>query len=111
MKAWQLDRLGGTSPLMTSPRRKFVRAASWCALRRRRRCRTYVESKLPMYNPPKGAFIPWTNGVGVVHAVGRQPWNALWFGSAAFGRAAPDSPASPVLADCQLLIAVFWWAR
>jgi alcohol dehydrogenase len=41
-----------------------------------------------MYNPPKGAFTPGTNGVGVVHAVGRNlwhlkpgqaAWNALWF--------------------------------
>jgi D-arabinose 1-dehydrogenase-like Zn-dependent alcohol dehydrogenase len=50
--------------------------------------KAYVEGKLPMYNPPKGAFTPGANGVGVVHAVGRNlwhlkpgqaAWNALWF--------------------------------
>jgi alcohol dehydrogenase len=37
--------------------------------------KAYVEGKLPMYNPPKGAFTPGTNGVGVVHAIGRDVWH------------------------------------
>jgi len=35
----------------------------------------YVEGKLPMYNPPKGTFTPGGNGVGVVHAIGRDVWH------------------------------------
>jgi alcohol dehydrogenase len=37
----------------------------------------YVEGKLPMYNPPKGAFTPGGNGVGVVHAIGRDVWHLM----------------------------------
>jgi alcohol dehydrogenase len=37
--------------------------------------KAYVEGKLPMYNPPKGAFTQGTNGVGVVQAVGRDVWH------------------------------------
>lgn len=37
--------------------------------------KAYLEGQLPIYNPPKGAFTPRGNGVGVVHAVGRDVWH------------------------------------
>jgi len=30
---------------------------------------------LPYYSPPKGAFTPGSNGVGVIHSVGRDVWH------------------------------------
>jgi alcohol dehydrogenase len=35
----------------------------------------YVEGKLTAYKPPKGLFTPGGNGVGMVHAVGRDVWH------------------------------------
>src|SRR5260221_2283812 len=78
MKAWQLDRLGGTLTFkdIATPE---LRAASVLvrmdASALMSYMKAYVEGKLPMYNPPKGAFTPGTNGVGVVHAVGRDVWH------------------------------------
>jgi alcohol dehydrogenase len=37
--------------------------------------KSYVEGKLPFYNPPRGPFTIGTNGVGVVEAVGRDVWH------------------------------------
>ena len=37
--------------------------------------KAYVIGKLPVYNPPLGAFTLGTNGVGVVEAVGRDVWH------------------------------------
>ena len=78
MKAWQLDRLGETLSFkdipVPEPRPGSVlvriEASSLMSY-----LKDYVEGKLPMYNPPKGAFTPGGNGVGVVHAIGRDVWH------------------------------------
>ena len=41
----------------------------------------YVEGKLPAYNPPKGVT-PGSNGVGVVHVIGRDVWHLNLFPTA-----------------------------
>jgi alcohol dehydrogenase len=61
MKAWQLDRLGGTLSFkdipVPEPRPGSVlvriEASSLMSY-----LKDYVEGKLPMYNPPKRAFTP-----------------------------------------------------
>jgi alcohol dehydrogenase len=35
----------------------------------------YVEGKLSIYETPEGSFTPGGNGVGVIHAVGRDVWH------------------------------------
>ena len=78
MKAWQLDRLGGNLTLKdiatpeVRPGSVLVRIEASALMSY---LNAYVEGQLPMYNPPKGAFTPGTNGVGVVHAVGRDVWH------------------------------------
>src|SRR5712672_2065491 len=78
MKAWQLDRLGGNLTFKdiatpeVRPGSVFVRIEASALMSY---LKAYVEGQLPMYNPPKGAFTPGTNGVGVVHAVGRDVWH------------------------------------
>src|SRR5882724_6335187 len=78
MKAWQLDRLGGKltfNDIATPevrPGSVLVRIEASALMSY---LKAYVEGKLPMYNPPKGAFTPGTNGLGVVHAVGRDVWH------------------------------------
>src|ERR1700694_3953339 len=37
--------------------------------------KSYVQGKLPIYNPPPGEFTIGTNGVGIVDAVGRDVWH------------------------------------
>jgi alcohol dehydrogenase len=37
--------------------------------------KSYVEGKLPTYNPPPGPFTLGTHGVGIVEAVGRDVWH------------------------------------
>jgi alcohol dehydrogenase len=37
--------------------------------------KSYVEGRLPAYNPPRGPFTIGTNGVGVVETVGRDVWH------------------------------------
>jgi alcohol dehydrogenase len=77
MKAWQLDRLGGTLSFkdipIPEPRPGSVlvriEASSLMSY-----MKDYVEGKLPVYNPLKGAFTPGGNGVGIVHAIGRDVW-------------------------------------
>jgi|SRR5712672_2195654 len=86
MKAWQLDRLGGNLTFKdiatpeVRPGSVFVRIEASALMSY---LKAYVEGQLPMYNPPKGAFTPGTNGVGVVHAVGRDVWHlkpgSVWF--------------------------------
>jgi NADPH:quinone reductase-like Zn-dependent oxidoreductase len=69
MKAWQLDRLGGNLTLngIAMPEIRtgsvLVRIEASALMSY---LKAYVEDQLPMYNPPKGAFTPGTNGVGVV---------------------------------------------
>jgi NADPH:quinone reductase-like Zn-dependent oxidoreductase len=78
MKAWQLERLGGelrlTDVRMPEPRPGSVlvriKASSLMSY-----LKAYVEGKLPIYNPPPGAFTIGTNAVGVVEAVGRDVWH------------------------------------
>lgn len=78
MKAWRLERLGGELSLkdvrMPEPRPGSVlvriEASSLMSY-----LKSYVQGKLPIYNPPPGAFTIGTNGVGVVKAVGRDVWH------------------------------------
>jgi alcohol dehydrogenase len=78
MKAWQIDRLGGELRLkdvpMPEPRPGSVlvriEASSLMSY-----LKAYLEGKLPTYQPPTGAFTPGGNGVGVIHAVGRDVWH------------------------------------
>lgn len=78
MKAWQLERLGGRLELTDVP----IPAARPGSVVVRMEAsslmsymKDYVEGKLPIYHPPKGNFIPGGNGVGVIHAVGRDVWH------------------------------------
>jgi alcohol dehydrogenase len=75
MKAWRLDRLGGTLKLddipIPEPRPggvvvKIEASALMSYLK------AYVEGRLPIYNPPDGWFTPGGNAVGIVHAVGPE---------------------------------------
>lgn len=78
MRAWQLERLGGALELndlpVPEPRPGSVvvrvEASSLMSY-----IKDYVDGKLPIYNPPKGKFIPGGNAVGVIHAVGRDVWH------------------------------------
>jgi alcohol dehydrogenase len=78
MKAWQLDSLGGSLTFKdiatpeVRPGSVLVRIEASALMSY---LKAYVAGQLPMYNPPKGAFTPGTNGVGVVHAVGRDVWH------------------------------------
>jgi alcohol dehydrogenase len=78
MKAWRLDRLGGSLSfeVVAVPE---VRAGSVLvrieASALMSYLKEYVEGKLPAYNPPKWTFTPGSNGVGVVHAIGRDVWH------------------------------------
>jgi alcohol dehydrogenase len=78
MKAWQLERLGGALNLndlpVPEPRPGSVvvrmEASSLMSY-----MKDYVDGKLPIYHAPDGPFIPGGNGVGVIHAVGRDVWH------------------------------------
>ncbi|MFM0608196.1 zinc-binding alcohol dehydrogenase family protein [Paraburkholderia sediminicola] len=78
MKAWQLERLGGTLSLtdipVPEPRAGSVvvriEASSLMSY-----IKAYVGGELPIYHAPPQPFIPGGNGVGVVHAVGRDVWH------------------------------------
>ena len=78
MRAWQLERLGGALELnkipVPEPRPGSVvvrvEASSLMSY-----MKDYVEGKLPIYNPPKGKFVPGGNAVAVIHAVGRDVWH------------------------------------
>ena len=78
MKAWRLDGLGGTLSFTDVPVPKvrpgsvLVRIEASALMSY---LKAYVAGQLPMYNPPKGAFTPGTNGVGVVQEVGRDVWH------------------------------------
>jgi alcohol dehydrogenase len=78
MKAWRLDRLGGGLNFKdiavpeVRPGSVLVRIEASALMSY---LKAYVEGKLPAYNPPKGAFTPGSNGVGVVHAIGRDVWH------------------------------------
>jgi alcohol dehydrogenase len=78
MRAWQLERLGGGFELRDVPVPEprpgsvvvQVEASALMSY-----MKDYVEGKLPIYNPPKGTFIPGGNAVGVIHSVGRDVWH------------------------------------
>jgi alcohol dehydrogenase len=78
MKAWRLDRLGGTLSLkdipipQARPGSVLVRITASSLMSY---LKSYVEGRLPHYNPPAGEFTIGTNGVGVVEAVGRDVWH------------------------------------
>jgi alcohol dehydrogenase len=78
MKAWRLDRLGGTLKLedvpIPEPRRgsvlvKIQASALMSYLK------AYVEGRLPIYSPPEGWFTPGGNAVGIVHEVGPEVYH------------------------------------
>jgi alcohol dehydrogenase len=78
MKAWRLDRLGGTLTFEDIPVPEVrpgsvlvrIEASSLLSY-----LKAYVEGKLPRYSPPEGTFTPGTNGVGEVQGVGREVWH------------------------------------
>jgi alcohol dehydrogenase len=78
MKAWRLERLAGELSLQDVP---TPEPRPGCVLVRIEASslmsypKAYVQGKLPIYNPPPGAFTIGTNGVGVVEAVGRDVWH------------------------------------
>mgnify|MGYP003945857267 CR=1 FL=1 len=78
MKAWQLERLGGALSLndipIPEPRAGGV-VVKMTASSLMSYMKDYVEGKLPIYDPPGSSFIPGGNGVGVIHAVGRDVWH------------------------------------
>ena len=78
MKAWLLDRLGGALELKDAPIPEprpggvVVRIEASALMSY---LKSYVEGRLPIYNPPAGAFTPGGNAVGVVHAVGPEVYH------------------------------------
>jgi len=78
MKAWRLERLGGALRLrdIAAPEPRpgsvlvRIEASSLMSY-----LKLYVTGKLPIYNPPPGAFTIGTNGVGRIEAVGRDVWH------------------------------------
>jgi alcohol dehydrogenase len=78
MRAWQLDRLGGSLTLVDRPVPEarpgsvVVRMQSSALMSY---MRDYVDGKLPVYHVPSRAFVPGGNGVGVIEAVGPDVWH------------------------------------
>jgi alcohol dehydrogenase len=78
MKAWRLDRLGGTLRLEDAPIPEprpggvVVRIEATALMSY---LKAYVEGRLPIYSPPDGPFTPGGNAIGVVHAVGREVYH------------------------------------
>ncbi len=78
MKAWRLERLGGDLSLKDVPMPQVrpgsvlvrIEASSLMSY-----LKSYVQGKLPIYNPPPSEFTIGTNGVGVVDAIGRDVWH------------------------------------
>lgn len=78
MKAWQLERLDGELHFnevpvpQPRPGSVLVRIKASVLLSY---LKSYIQGRLPIYNPPPGPFTIGTNGVGVVEAVGRDVWH------------------------------------
>ena len=77
MKAWRLERLGGRLSFEDVPVPEprpgsvLVRVEASALMSY---LKSYVEGKLPLYNPPPGPFTIGTNAIGTVEAVGRDVW-------------------------------------
>jgi len=73
VKAWQLERLGGSLRLTDQPVPQaraggvVVRVETSSLMSY---MKEYIEGKLPIYHTPDRPFIPGGNGVGYVHATG-----------------------------------------
>jgi alcohol dehydrogenase len=78
MKAWRLDRLGGTLQLEDTaipeprPGGVVVRVQASALMSY---LKAYVEGRLPIYSPPGGPFTPGGNAVGTVHAIGPEVYH------------------------------------
>jgi alcohol dehydrogenase len=78
MKAWRLDRLGGTLRLEDTaipeprPGGVVVRIEASALMSY---LKTYVEGRLPIYSPPDGPFTPGGNAIGTVHAIGPEVYH------------------------------------
>jgi alcohol dehydrogenase len=78
MKAWRLDRLGGTLRLEDAPIPEarpggvVVRVEASALMSY---LKAYVEGRLPIYSPPDGPFTPGGNAIGTVHAIGREVYH------------------------------------
>lgn len=78
MKAWQLEKLGGSLRLIdlpipeARPGSVVVRMEASALMSY---MKPYVEGKLPIYHAPEAPFVPGGNGVGVIHAVGGDVWH------------------------------------
>jgi alcohol dehydrogenase len=78
MKAWRLERLGGTLRLEDIPIPEaragdvIVKIEASILMSY---LKAYVEGRLPIYSPPDAWFTPGGNGVGVVHAVGPEVYH------------------------------------
>jgi alcohol dehydrogenase len=77
MKAWRLERLGGRLSFEDVPVPEprpgsvLIRVDASVLMSY---LKSYVEGKLPFYNPPPGPFTIGTNAIGIVEAVGRDVW-------------------------------------
>jgi alcohol dehydrogenase len=78
MKAWRLDRLGGTLRLEDTaipeprPGGVVVRIEASALMSY---LKPYVEGRLPIYSPPDGPFTPGGNAIGTVHAIGPEVYH------------------------------------
>ena len=78
MKAWRLDRLGGTLRLEDAPIPEprpggvVVRIEASALMSY---LKAYVEGGLPIYSPPDGPFTPGGNAIGIVNAIGRDVYH------------------------------------
>ena len=78
MKAWRLDRLGGTLRFEDAPIPEpraggvVVRVEASALMSY---LKAYVEGRLPIYSPPDGPFTPGGNAIGIVHAIGREVYH------------------------------------
>jgi alcohol dehydrogenase len=78
MKAWRLDRLGGTLRFEDTPIPEprpggvVVRVEASALMSY---LKAYVEGRLPIYSPPDRPFTPGGNAIGIVHAIGREVYH------------------------------------
>jgi alcohol dehydrogenase len=78
MRAWQLDRLGGTLKLTDVPvpdARPGTVVVRLEATTLMSYLDAYVAGKLPFYTPPPQPYTIGSNGIFTIHAVGRDVWH------------------------------------